>query len=37
MHDSLGYHKIEPVGGRTISLHVYYPPFDICARYNMEG
>jgi len=37
MDNSMGLHKIEPVDGRAVSLHVIYPPIDVFSRYNMSG
>jgi len=38
MHDYIGYHKVSNVSeADAVTLHIYYPPFNTCKAYNLEG
>lgn len=36
IHDSIALHRVRPVGGRAVSLHLYARPIDVCNLYELE-
>lgn len=37
IHDSIALHRVRPVGGRAVSLHLYARPIDVCNVYELES